>query len=58
VTVVAPGIDRGRDRRDTPRQPERPEAEGVYRWDDSTRTWSTYTIYPDTRWPSDEGRDP
>jgi hypothetical protein len=27
VTVVAPGIDRGRDRRDAPREPERPEPE-------------------------------
>jgi hypothetical protein len=135
VTVVVPGIDRGWDRRDAPRDPGRPEPEttprdarraalldgladafaaaeaiareegagkltarlpldqalpealraqvtrfaramagedaplrpvdltdgcvqGVYRWDESTRPWSTYTIYPDRRRPSDAGREP
>jgi hypothetical protein len=34
------------------------QVQGVYRWDDSAHAWSTYTIYPDRRRPSDEGREP
>lgn len=32
--------------------------QGVYRWDGSTHEWTTYTLYPDRRRPSDEGREP
>lgn len=32
--------------------------QGVYRRDESTRSWSTHTIYPDRRRPSDAGREP
>jgi hypothetical protein len=32
--------------------------QGVYHWDDATRRWITYTIYPDRRRPADEGRAP